>query len=83
MLFRGRGEMVFGLGKQRSKFGEFIDRHSITVVEFAKVSGVNRKTLGKACNDKDYIPRQDVMKKILKAARKIDPNVKMSDFWDM
>ncbi|EMI11249.1 XRE family transcriptional regulator [Anoxybacillus gonensis] len=74
---------MFGLGKPRSKFGKFIDRHSISIVEFAKESGVNRKTLGKACKDKNYIPRQDVMKKILKAARKIDPNVKMSDFWDM
>jgi predicted transcriptional regulator len=74
---------MFGLGKPRSKFGKFIDSHSISIVEFAEESGVNRKTLGKACKDENYIPRQDVMKKILKAARKIDPNVKMSDFWDM
>lgn len=74
---------MFGLGKPRSKLGKFIDKHSITIVEFAKESGVNRKTLGKACNDKDFVPRQDVMKKILKTVRKIKPNAKMSDFWDM
>ncbi|MGD6879920.1 helix-turn-helix domain-containing protein [Bacillus infantis] len=74
---------MFGLGKPRSKLGKFIDRHGITVVEFAKESGVTRKTLGNACNDKEYIPRQDVIKKILRAARKVDPDVKMSDFWDM
>lgn len=76
-------KILFGLGKQRSKFGKFLDKNSVSVVEFASESGVNRKTLGKACNDKEFIPRQDVMKKIMQTAKKIDPNIKMSDFWDM
>ncbi|MEW9502583.1 transcriptional regulator [Jeotgalibacillus marinus] len=74
---------MFVLGKPRSKFGFFLDKRSITVVEFSKESGVTRKTLGKACNERDYIPRQDVMKKILKTVRKVDHNAKMSDFWNM
>jgi predicted transcriptional regulator len=74
---------MFGLGKSRSKFGRFIDKHSISTTEFAEESGVNRKTIGKACNDKDYIPRQDVMKKIIKTAKKVNPNIRMSDFWDL
>lgn len=74
---------MFGLGKKRSKLGKFIDKNSITVVEFAKESGVNRKTLGEACNEQDFIPSPGVMKKIIKTARKVDPKVKMSDFWDM
>jgi putative transcriptional regulator len=74
---------MFGLGKPRTKFGKFLDKNSVTSVEFSEESGVTRKTVGKACNDKDYIPRQDVMKKIMSAARKIDPNAKMSDFWNM
>jgi len=31
----------------------------------------------------DYISRQDVIKKLLKAIRKINPGAKMSDFWNM
>ena len=74
---------MFGLGKKRSKLGKWIDKHSVSTVEFSKASGVNRKTLGEACNDDDFIPSPGVMKKILKIIRKIEPDKKMSDFWDM
>jgi hypothetical protein len=32
--------MVFGLGKQRSELGKFIDKNGIPVIELAKESGV-------------------------------------------
>lgn len=34
-------------------------------------------------SDSDRSPTQTTMKKILKALRDIDPNVKSDDFWDM
>lgn len=74
---------MFGLGKKRSKLGKFFDKHSISTVELSKESKVNRKTLGEACNDDEFIPSPGVMRKILKVVRKIDPDKKMSDFWDM
>jgi predicted transcriptional regulator len=74
---------MFGLGKKRSKLGKFIDKHSITTVEFSKETGVNRKTLGKACNEEDFILSPQVMKKILKSVRRIEDKAKMSDFWDV
>ncbi|MDO6851756.1 transcriptional regulator [Priestia megaterium] len=74
---------MFGLGKKRSKLGKFIDKHSITTTEFSKACGVSRKTIGIVCNDKNYIPRQDIIKKILKTVRRIDSSAKINDFWDI
>jgi predicted regulator of amino acid metabolism with ACT domain len=74
---------VFGLGKQRSKLGRFVDKNGIPVVALAKESGVNRKTLGRACADPYYIPTGSTMKKILKALRQIDPSISANSFWDM
>jgi len=74
---------MFWLGKKRSNLGRFLDKHSISTVEFSKESKVNRKTLGEACNDSYFIPSSGVIKKILKVVRKIEPDKKMSDFWDI
>ncbi|WLR41413.1 helix-turn-helix transcriptional regulator [Bacillus carboniphilus] len=74
---------MWGISKPRSKLGKWLDKKGLEQRDLAKASKVSPNTITKACNDKDYVPRQDVMKKLLKAVRKIDPNAKMSDFWDM
>jgi transcriptional regulator with XRE-family HTH domain len=74
---------LWGLGKSRSKLGRWMDKKGLDQKDLAKESKVSKNTVTRACNDKEYIPRQDVMKKLLKAIRKVDPNAKMSDFWDM
>ncbi|OHX43439.1 helix-turn-helix domain-containing protein [Cytobacillus oceanisediminis] len=74
---------MWGLGKPQSKLGKFISKHGYTIQDLSEASKVNRNTLGKVCSDKNYIPSQKTMQKILKAIRKLDPNAKMSDFWDM
>jgi predicted transcriptional regulator len=75
--------IMWGIGKPRSKLGKWLDRKGLEQKELSKASKVDKNTITKACNDKDYIPRQDVMKKLLKAIREIDPGANMSDFWDM
>ena len=74
---------MWGLGKPRSKLGKWLDKKGLEQNALAKEAKVSKNTISKACNDKSYIPRQDAMKKILVAVRKIDPNKRMSDFWDM
>jgi transcriptional regulator with XRE-family HTH domain len=74
---------MWGIGKPRSKLGKWLDKHGLEQKELTKVSKVNKNTVSKACNEKDYIPSQKTIQKLLKAIRKVDPNVKMSDFWDM
>jgi predicted transcriptional regulator len=82
MMIKEEIEM-FGLGKPRSKLGKFIDKRSISVVEFAEETGVSRTTLGKACADQEFVPSPGIMKKILKSVRKVDPNAKIEDFWSI
>lgn len=70
-------------GKQRTKLGVFLDRNGFTQNDLEKAAKLSRPTVSKACNDKEYIPSPTVMKKILKAIRKIKPNAKSADFWNM
>jgi len=60
-----------------------LDKKGLEQQELARVAKVSKSTVSKACNEKDYIPRHDVIKKLLSAIRKIDPDVRMSDFWDI
>ncbi|WP_459580456.1 transcriptional regulator [Bacillus thuringiensis] len=64
-----------------SRCGNFIEKILNRFLE--KEAKLSRPTVSKACNDNDYIPSPTVMKKILKAIRKIKPNAKTHDFWDM
>jgi spore coat protein CotF len=74
---------MWGFGKPRSRLGKWLDSRSIEQQDLQKASNVSHKTISKACNEKDYVPSPGVMKKILNAIRKIDPDAKMNDFWDM
>lgn len=75
--------MLWGIGKKRSKVGRFIDSHGYTQQDLEVAARVSRNTVSKVCNDPNYIPSPTVMKKILTAIRKIKPNAKAHDFWDM
>lgn len=74
---------MWGIGKPRSKLGKWLDKNGYEQQDLVEASKVSKNTISRACNEKEYIPRQDTMKKILKAVRKKDPGIKMSDFWDM
>lgn len=75
---------MFGLGKKRSKLGKWLDKRGISQQWLAKNSKVSRSTVSELCKaDATHEPTQGTMKKILKAIRQIDPNVKSNDFWDM
>nr|WP_277818724.1 helix-turn-helix transcriptional regulator [Bacillus sp. TL12] len=70
-------------GKQRTRLGKFLDSNGYNQNDLEKIAKLSRPTVSKACNDKEYIPSPTVMKKILQAIRKINPNAKSTDFWDM
>jgi predicted transcriptional regulator len=74
---------MWGIGKPRSKVGKFIQKHGYTVQDLSKESKVNRNTIGKVCSDSNYMPTATTIKKIMKAIRKIDPNAKAGDFFDL
>lgn len=47
------------------------------------MTGVNRNTIGKIYTDSSYIPSGKTIKKIMKALRMLDPNLKPDDFFDI
>lgn len=74
---------MWGMGKKRSQLGKWVDSMGFNQEDLVKAAKVSRNTVSKVCSDPEYIPSPTVMKKILKAIRKIDPRVKANDFWDM
>ncbi|MED1406005.1 helix-turn-helix transcriptional regulator [Bacillus mycoides] len=69
--------------KNRTKLKKWLDWQGIEQQELAKKSKVSVQTISKACRDTDYVPKPDIMKKILNTIRKIDSHAKINDFWDM
>lgn len=75
---------MFGLGKKRSKLGKWLDKRGISQTWLAKSSGVNRNTINAlAAGDNEREPNTRTIKKIVKALKEIDPNVKSNDFFDI
>ncbi|MED5015935.1 helix-turn-helix transcriptional regulator [Paenibacillus chibensis] len=74
---------MWGIGKQRSPLGKWIDRSGYNQEDLVKASGVSRNTISKACSDPDYVPSPTVMKKILKALREVDPSARADRFWSL
>lgn len=74
--------MFNNLFKIRSPFGKFLDKlnreHNITQGNFAQMAKVNPNTISR-CANSNARPNQKNGKKIMRAARKLDPNIK--DFW--
>ncbi|KKI91474.1 DNA-binding protein [Bacillus sp. SA1-12] len=74
---------MFGLGKKRSKFGKFLDRHSITQQDLSKHSGVNRNSISRLTQSDEYRPSMKNGQKIIKTLKKEGYNVDFEDFWSM
>lgn len=77
---------MFGIGKNRSRFGKFID----DTLGFGgqerirEVSKVSRETVSRVCSNPNYIPSGKSMKALLTAVRKLTgKDVKADDFWTM
>lgn len=65
----------FGLGKNRTKFGKFIDRKEITQFELERLTGLSRGTISKLCNDDDYRPKLSTVARIKKALKQLGESV--------
>ncbi len=74
---------MFGLGKKRSKLGKWLDKRGITQQWLCKEAGINKDTATRAASSDEYSPNLKTANKIIKALKKIDPNVKQDDFWSV
>jgi putative transcriptional regulator len=72
----------FGIGKQRSKLGKYIDQHGISQKELEK-SGVSRATISRLCSNDEHQPTMVTAKKIINFLKRFDGTIKYDDFFDM
>jgi predicted transcriptional regulator len=75
-------KVIMGLGKKRSNIGKWLDRRGITQEWLMKQSKLGRSTVSDLCSGK-RTPTLPTVKKIMVALKKIDPNVKAEDFFDL
>lgn len=72
-----------GLGKERTAFGEYLDKIGVKQERISEESGLTRNTISRACNDLDYVPKKAVQKILVEAARKLSGRfVSNKDFWE-
>ena len=74
---------MFGLGKERSKLGEYLDKKGISQRWLEKAAKLSKTTVSHLCSKGDYIPSGSTMKKVLDALRKEGHKVDQKDFWRM
>jgi predicted transcriptional regulator len=72
----------FGIGKDRSRLGRYLDQHGISQKELEK-SGVSRATISRLCSSDEHQPTISTAKKIINFLKKIDKSVDYNDFFDM
>ena len=80
---KGGFSMPWWKNPKRSKFGKWLDRNGVNQKDFAKDSNVSRATISKLCNDKNYVPSANVLKKVMKLSRTIDKSKKTDDFFNI
>jgi putative transcriptional regulator len=72
---------MFGLGKPRSKFGQWIDRKGISQEWIVKNCGVDKNTVTKLCGNSDYKPNGSTRGRVITGLQKKGYNVYEDDFW--
>jgi predicted transcriptional regulator len=74
---------MWGKGKQRTKIGKWIDKHSLSQEDLSQATKISRNTISKICNNPEYSPGTNTIKKIMKAIRRIDPKANVNDFFEI
>ncbi|MDZ4588732.1 helix-turn-helix domain-containing protein [Bacillus cereus] len=72
---------MFGLGKNRTKFGRYLDSNGIAQIELERTSKLSTGTVSKLCNDKKYRPKFSTITQIVKGLKKLGKNIDEHDFW--
>lgn len=73
---------MYGLGKPRSKLGQFLDKNKLSQTWLEKQTGLTRNTVTYMCSrdyDKGFSVRS--RQKVISALRKHGYDVMVSDFW--
>ncbi|MGG3008447.1 transcriptional regulator [Brevibacillus parabrevis] len=70
-----------GLGKPRTRLGEWLDARGIKQQWLVQETGISRATISDACSKIGRYPQYPVMMKIVHALQKIDPSVTIETYW--
>ncbi len=68
---------MFGIGKPRTKFGSFMDKHGYMQGDLP----VNKNTATRLCGDEEYDPTPEVRSKAIGFLRRKGHDVRPDDFW--
>lgn len=74
---------MFGLGKQRSRLGKYLDDNDIPQQWLVDETKLNKKTISQLASKDKPLPSGTTMQKILQALRKKDKSLRQEDFWPM
>lgn len=72
---------MFPWMKSRSRLGKWMDRNGVTQEWLSKETGISRNSISDLCDGTVENPRSLTRSKVIKALRKVDENVHVSDFW--
>jgi putative transcriptional regulator len=72
---------MFGLGKQRTRLGKFLDNNKIPQQTIERSTGLGESTLRRLCNDLNYSPIEVTKMKVVKLLRDQGFKVSVDDFW--
>ncbi|MEH7287609.1 helix-turn-helix domain-containing protein [Priestia megaterium] len=67
---------------KKSKLGKYLIEKGYTQTEAVKVTNLDRSTVHKIYNDSNYTPSGSTIKKVMKLLKKLDPKVKIEDFFN-
>lgn len=73
---------MYGLGKDRSRLGKFLDTIKKNQRWLTELSGVSRNEVSRLCDGKNTIqPQAQTVQRIISSLRKHGYDVQASDFW--
>ncbi|GLG02268.1 hypothetical protein Alches_23090 [Alicyclobacillus hesperidum subsp. aegles] len=70
-----------GMERNRSKFGEWLERHGVSQTDLSKMSGVPDSTINNLATSRAQHPTRLTARKLMEAIREIDPEARFEDFW--
>jgi putative transcriptional regulator len=67
--------------KKRTKFGKWVNQNRLSQEQVMKLTGKDKNTISKMCNDFDYEPQEVTQLKVISGLRKHGYDVRVRDFW--
>jgi hypothetical protein len=72
----------YGLGKQRTKLGKYLDQRKIKQNDIIRLTGFNRELMKHLCSSGEHKPQKDTKRRIIGALHRLGfDDVTESDLW--